>query len=127
MSLNGYEAFGQTFFAGDVAANHDAKYVPLCKLDRKVKVTAVKFSANAAVAANGTNYQQVLLYGGSTFIATIYSSSATVMTAGVWNSYSVPAAKQEIDADTELNLHFSKAASGAAITGLAVQLIGTAY
>ena len=126
MSLHG--AIRTKYFqVGDIVANSDAFKHALWYLARKIKINAVKFAVDTAVAAQDTDYNTIALTDGTNTIASIVTGPATggdTLAAGVWLAASVGpvAAYKEQAAAATLKLEFTKTGNGLAMSALSVQI-----
>lgn len=131
MALEGYEPFSHVSYIGTVVPDSDAVVSPLVSLTKKIKLTSVKVAFNADVTASDTDYETIAIYAGDTRLLTLFANTpeatGTTFAKGAFTSYTVPAAKREVDADTALSLHYVKGGDGVTLYGLVVQLSGVCY
>ncbi len=115
----------KTFHIGDIAADSDALLTPLWKVPNAIKVASVKFAADTDAAAVDTNYNTLAVKNGSNAIASLANgpaASGTGFSKGVFAAVTPTVAYEEVAADATLTLAVTKTGSGAALSGLVIQI-----
>jgi len=110
---------------GDVAANSDAFTIPLFTTNVPVTITNVEISADTTAAANATDYQTVELFNSasSTSIATAITNASTAFTQATPRAFaSLSSTLSKIAAGKSLNVTFTKAGSGTALSGVTIAI-----
>ena len=115
----------KTFHVGDIAADSDALLTPLWKAPNAIKIASVKFAADTDAAAADTNYNTLAVKNGSNAIASLANgpaSGGTGLSKGVFAAVTPTAGYAEVAADATLTLAVTKTGTGAAISGLVIQV-----
>lgn len=124
-TTSGWKAREVGIGLGDFAADNDAYTYPLLRCKHDVTITDVNVGCDAAVTANGTNYQTLYLEqtGNSTDVAS-YTTASTGFSIHVPRAFTIvtTANQDHLAAGDTLSLRAEKTASGVAMTGVNVSV-----
>jgi len=115
----------KVILCGDYVANSDAIKHPLFTNPRRIKVNEVHFGHSVAITAQDTDYNTLKVMVGATVIAQVVTGPASGgqdFVAGDFVAVTPEAGAEEIAADSNIELNFTKTGNGLLGKGLIVQI-----
>ena len=112
-------------FCRDTVADSSALLFPLMVVPAKIKITAFRVGASAAITAADTNYNTINLKNGSNIVSGIATgpvAGGISIAAGAFASGTLVAAYTEFAAADVMTLAIAKTGTGMAYTGLVIQI-----
>jgi len=120
-----YEKKTFEIVVGDIIADASGLTEALWKVPHAIKITSVRFGANATIAAQDTDYQKIAVKNGSNEIASITLGPAAggdTLTLGTFVEKTPAAAYAECAAADTLTIAYTLTGAGLAVTGLVIQI-----
>jgi len=108
---------------GDIAADADAVKHPFFYTKNKIQIKKIFMGSKAAVAAADTNYQNIKVMNGAVEIKKVSTgpaASGQSFVAGDFVEFTPVVGTEEIPANTNLEINYSKTGTGMAVTGLTI-------